>query len=173
MTNWLNWLKIAPVVCYNLPWTTSSVVASNNPLGKAVMLQLYKPASALFTFLMIRDCSISRTLSFRDVSWILSPCWLLKTRMMFFFPSGVWRSHWNCVILLICDPWINWHGRVTSCLRCPVTLGWTWTFCASRAAKQHTVVVRWCQGEEKDRWNGNKLYSLMAALFDLLVFLNS
>lgn len=118
------------------PWTTRLVVPSNEPLGKVVMLQVYEPASAFSTSLIIKDGSSISTLPFRNVSWTLSPCKLLKTIMMISSPSGGLSAHWTWVISLSFCPGMKWHGRVTSCPMYPVTSGGTLISCDLRTYKK-------------------------------------
>lgn len=120
------------------PSTRSCMDASNEPPGKAEILQVYAPASRSSRWLMIKACSLIATLSFRNVSWIVIPnCWW-ETRMMVLFSLN---PHWTWVIWSFSGPGMNLHGKETFCRRYPVTTAgdvilWAWKT-AQRLRHQH------------------------------------
>lgn len=123
------------------PSTRSWTDASNEPPGKAKILQVYTPASRSSRWPMIKACSLIATLSLRNVSWILIPnCWW-KTRTMISFRSFSLKPHWTWVIWSFSGPGMNLHGKETFCRRYPVTTAgdvilWAWKT-AQKLRHQH------------------------------------
>lgn len=122
---------------WRLPWTTSWMDATKEPLGKAEIVQTYKPASLFARSLMIRDCSWSATLPFRNVSWTFTPNWWWETRMMASFCFVTLNPHWTCVTLSFIGPGMNLHGKKTSCRRYPVTFTSGMILCAWKTAPKN------------------------------------